>query len=110
LNRTHDEYRDRDDAGADLAALDGCFSPNSPLGYVTSWATAHIVRYLASKRSNINQHGSKHLQNQSIPYSVGGDKVTPLHMAAYTWSAAAVQAILDLGADPNATDEYGRQP
>ncbi|KAB5525556.1 ankyrin repeat-containing domain protein [Coniochaeta sp. 2T2.1] len=81
-------------AGADLTAWDrrdlrwddpGDWShllSDTPLGYVSTWGSADI----------------------------GGDKVTPLHLAAQSWNAAGVQALLDLGADPGATDEHGRQP
>ncbi len=106
------------DAGADLTASDlkesTIFgerdpSPDSPLGHVTSWGGADIVRYLVSKGSDIHQRRS-YLTDGCFPYGVGGDKATPLHRAAHNWNAAAVQALLDLGADPDATDEHGRQP
>ncbi|KAL2126295.1 hypothetical protein VTI74DRAFT_1231 [Chaetomium olivicolor] len=106
------------DAGADLTASDlkasDIFgerdpSPDSPLGHVTSWGGADIVRYLVSKGSDIHQQRS-YLTDECFPYSVGGDNATPLHRAAYNWNAAAVQALLDLGADPGDTDEHGRQP
>ena len=100
------------DAGADLTASDlkgSNISPDSPLGHVTSWGGADIVRYLVSKGSDIHQQRS-YLTDKCFPYAVGGDKATPLHRAAYSWNAAAVQALLGLGADPDATDEHGRQP
>jgi ankyrin repeat protein len=109
------------DAGADLTASDrldlDCSPahferdpfPDSPLGHVSTWGSADIVRYLAGKGSDIHQRRS-YPEDVNFPFGVGGDKVTPLHRAAHSWNAAATQALLDLGADPDATDEHGRQP
>ena len=110
------------DAGADLTASSDPrdvnwwatvsnrnFFHDSPLGHVLSWGSADIVRYLAAKGSNIHQQRS-YPKDRCFPYGAGGDKATPLHRGASDWNAAGVQALLDLGADPDATDEYGRQP
>ena len=109
------------DAGADLTVSDrqdldgsvifGGVDPfsDSLLGHVLSWGSADIVRYLAGKGSDIYQQ-RLYPKDRNFPYSVGGDKATPLHRGAYNWNPAGVQALLDLGADPDATDEYGRQP
>ncbi|KAK4035407.1 ankyrin [Parachaetomium inaequale] len=109
------------DAGADLKATDRpdlswsfVFGerdpfPDSPLGHVMRWGSADIVRYLVGKGSDIHQQQS-YPTDKCFPYGVGGDKATPLHRAAHNWNAAAVQALLDLGADPDATDKHGRQP
>ncbi|KAB5554353.1 ankyrin repeat-containing domain protein [Coniochaeta sp. 2T2.1] len=111
------------DAGADLTAWARrglCWSypgdeshlfSDTPLGYVSTWGSADIVRYLADKGSDIHQQRSYSIRGKlHLPYAAGGDKVTPLHLAAQSWNAAGVQALLDLGADPDATDEHGRQP
>ena len=94
------------DAGADLAATDRqdldwstCSHEfaNSPLGHVSSWGSADIIRHLASKGADV--------------HSVGSEKgATPLHQAARDWNAAGVEALLDLGADPAAADELGQTP
>ncbi|KAK4042792.1 ankyrin [Parachaetomium inaequale] len=109
------------DAGADLTASDrqdlswswvfGERSPfaDSQLGHVSSWGGADIIRYLVGKGSDIHQQRS-YPTDGCFPYGVGGDKATPLHRAAHNWNEAAVQALLDLGADPGVTDEHGRQP
>lgn len=49
-------------------------------------------------------------RDANFPFGVGGDKATPLHRAAHNWNTAAIQALLHLGADPDATDEHGRHP
>ncbi|KAK4118522.1 ankyrin [Parathielavia appendiculata] len=109
------------DAGADLTASDRrdlSWSsihgerdpfPDSPLSHVSTWGGADIVRYLAGKGSDIHQRRS-YPEDVNFPFGVGGDQATPLHRAAHSWNAAAIQALLDLGADPDATDEHGRQP
>ncbi|KAK3899303.1 ankyrin [Staphylotrichum tortipilum] len=91
-------------AGADLAVSDrrdlrwspGCGGrdpfPDSPLGHLSSWGGAGIIRYLAGKGCDIYQRRS-YPKDGSFPIGVGGDKPS--------WI---------LGADPDATDEYGRQP
>ncbi|KAH8902032.1 ankyrin [Coniochaeta sp. PMI_546] len=105
------------DAGADLMVSDekpalwgnAHFLSDSPLGHVSRWGGADIIRYLAAKGSDIHQQRSYPV-TRGFPYGVGGGRVTPLHWAVYNWNAAGVQALLDLGADPDATDEHGRQP
>jgi ankyrin repeat protein len=97
------------DAGADLTATDRRELnwspiggerdplPDTPLGHVSSWGSADIIRYLIGKGSRI--------------HAIGGDKAaTPLHRAARDWNEAGVEALLDLGADPDMVDELGRQP
>jgi ankyrin repeat protein len=107
------------DSGADLAVSDrrnlgsvGAGSASltdTPLGYVSCWGSADIVRYLARKGSEIHQQRS-YPKDRCFPYGVGGDKATPLHRGAHHWNADGVRALLELGAGPDATDEYGRQP
>lgn len=107
------------DAGADLAVSDrldlgsaGAGSASltyTPLGYASCWGSADIVRYLASKGSDIHQQRS-YPKDRCFLYGVGGDKTTPLHRGAHHWNADGVRALLELGGDPDATDEYGRQP
>lgn len=109
------------DAGADLTVSDrrdlswsitcdtNPLLPDTPLGYVSRWGSADIIRYIVGKGSDIHQQRSYHTRGY-FSYGVGGGKVTPLHLAAQNWNAAGVQALLDLGVDPDATDEYGRQP
>lgn len=105
------------DAGADLMVSDrkpalwgdADFLSDSPLGHVSRWGGADIIRYLAAKGSDIHQQRS-YPRTGGFPYGVGGDRATPLHWAAYNWNAAGVQALLRLGADPDTTDEHGRQP
>jgi ankyrin repeat protein len=103
------------DAGADLTVSDerdiGWSFPDTPFGHVSSWGGADIVRYLAGKGSDIHQRRSYPTDSLSLSsFGVGGDQVTPLDRAAHNWNAAGVQALLDLGADSDATDGYGRQP
>lgn len=108
------------DAGADLTALNqrdldwspyvfdqGAF-PDTPLGHVSAWGSGDIVRYLADRGADIHRRCS-YPKEKSFPYVAAGDNVTPLHRAALNWNADAVQALLNLGADPAASDEYGRQ-
>ncbi|KAL2136170.1 hypothetical protein VTI74DRAFT_5223 [Chaetomium olivicolor] len=83
--------------------------PDSPLGHVSGWDGADLVRYLAGKGSDVHQRRS-YPKDACFPFGIGGDKATPLHRAAHNWNVAAVQALLDLGADPDATDECRRQP
>jgi ankyrin repeat protein len=85
------------------------FFPDSPLGHVSAWGSADIVRYLVGKGCNIHQQLS-YPTDERFPYSVGGDMATPQHRAASNWNVGAVQALLDLGADPDAMDEYDRRP
>ena len=82
---------------------------DSPLGHISAWGSSDIVRYLVSKGSDIHQQRS-YPRDECIPYDVGGDKATPLHRAAYNWNTGAIQALLYLGADPDAMDEFGRRP
>ncbi|KAJ4294766.1 hypothetical protein N0V88_005000 [Collariella sp. IMI 366227] len=49
-------------------------------------------------------------EDESFPYGIGGDNPTPLHRAAHNWNVAGMKALLDFSADPDVTDEYGRQP
>lgn len=79
------------------------------LGYVARWGSADIVRYLVNKGSDIHQQRS-YPQETCFPYGVGSDKVTPLHRAAHHWNADGVQALLEPGANPDATEGNGRQP
>jgi len=108
------------DAGADLTALDqrdldwspyvfdqGAFR-DTPLGHVSAWGSGDIVRYLADRGADIHRRCS-YPKEESFPYVAAGNNVTPLHRAALNWNADAVQALLNLGADPAASDEYGRQ-
>lgn len=102
------------EAGADLTASgthDHGWNDvvDTPLGFVSDWGSADIVRYLVGKGSDIRQRRS-YYRRGLFPLGVGGDNVTPLHRAAQKWNDAGVRALLDLGADPDATDEYGRQP
>ena len=100
------------DAGADVTASDGeCdLFPDSPLGHVSSWGSGDIIQYLVGRGSDIHQRRS-YVPDQGFPArAVGGDNVTPLHVAAHNWNEAGVQALLELGADPGALDGHGRQP
>ncbi|KAK3299526.1 ankyrin repeat-containing domain protein, partial [Chaetomium fimeti] len=89
MNYTSAQYDDGDHDGP----ING-----TPLHWAAAKGRSRAVRLLLS-RGALSDIG---MRDQ--------DGLTPLHTAAYNSNAAAVQTLLDLGADPDATDEYGRQP
>ena len=102
------------DAGADLSATDRLEvfwgdagkherCSDSLLGHVSCWGSADIIRYLVGKGSDILGIGGSNF------HGIARRKVTPLHRAARDWNSAGVQALLDLGAEPDAADEHGWQ-
>ncbi|XP_065193041.1 ankyrin repeat domain-containing protein 23-like [Sycon ciliatum] len=66
-----------------------------------------VVKFLAS---TVDKHMLNHHGHYRIPHSIRKYHGSALHAAVDRRSAKCLQYLLDAGADPNVTDEYGKTP
>jgi ankyrin repeat protein len=102
------------DAGADVNAKE-TWGEQSALMWAAAQSQADIVKLLASRGANLNDHGKVNQWERKIiqeprPKDLNKGGFTPLHYAAREGCAACVQNLLEAGADPDSEDPDRETP
>ena len=102
------------DAGADINAKE-TWGDQSALMWAAAQSQADMVKFLASKGANLDDHGKVNQWPRKIiqeprPKDLNKGGFTPLLYAAREGCAACAKALLDAGADPDSEDPDRETP
>ncbi len=101
-------------AGADINAKE-TWGGQSAIMWAAAQSQADMVKFLASKDANLNDHGKVNQWERKIiqeprPKDMNKGGFTPLHYAAREGCTACVQNLLDAHADPDSEDPDRETP